>query len=273
MLESCRKVVAHAVPALILFLSLLAIPERCSAQCYATVTPAEAKALVDAGGDLIVIDVREPSEFCAPNANPPVPAGHIAGAKNYPWSSGVLKARYGELPMDRPILVVCLSGSRSRTAAKYLCDQGYTLVTAMSSGMSAWTWETVLCSDIDGDGIVDESDNCPTVSNPDQADADADGIGNACEHVFQRGDFDRNHIVDISDAIRVLLFLFAGGTSPGCEDAADADDNGTLDIADALSILGYLFLSEAPPVGPFEHCGVDPTEDALSCDDGAASCS
>jgi hypothetical protein len=37
--------------------------------------------------------------------------------------------------------------------------------------------------DTDGDGIPDSEDNCPLVSNPDQADSDADGIGDACEEV------------------------------------------------------------------------------------------
>jgi hypothetical protein len=35
--------------------------------------------------------------------------------------------------------------------------------------------------DADGDGIPDGSDNCPAVFNPDQADDDSDGIGNACD--------------------------------------------------------------------------------------------
>lgn len=35
--------------------------------------------------------------------------------------------------------------------------------------------------DSDGDGLYDFRDNCPTTPNPDQADADADGIGNVCE--------------------------------------------------------------------------------------------
>lgn len=36
-------------------------------------------------------------------------------------------------------------------------------------------------TDSDGDGIPDEEDNCPDVANPDQADLDGDGIGDACD--------------------------------------------------------------------------------------------
>ncbi len=35
--------------------------------------------------------------------------------------------------------------------------------------------------DVDGDGIEDDDDNCPTVANPDQSDANGNGIGDACE--------------------------------------------------------------------------------------------
>jgi hypothetical protein len=34
--------------------------------------------------------------------------------------------------------------------------------------------------DSDGDGVADTEDNCPEVANPDQADANRDGLGDAC---------------------------------------------------------------------------------------------
>jgi hypothetical protein len=37
-------------------------------------------------------------------------------------------------------------------------------------------------SDVDRDGVPDGQDNCPTVANPDQADADHDGIGDLCDY-------------------------------------------------------------------------------------------
>lgn len=36
-------------------------------------------------------------------------------------------------------------------------------------------------ADMDGDGVLDISDNCPTIPNADQEDADSDGDGNVCD--------------------------------------------------------------------------------------------
>jgi hypothetical protein len=35
--------------------------------------------------------------------------------------------------------------------------------------------------DVDNDGVLNEADNCPLVANPDQADADGDGLGDVCD--------------------------------------------------------------------------------------------
>lgn len=43
-------------------------------------------------------------------------------------------------------------------------------------------WELLSSNDYDGDGILNEYDNCPCTSNPDQLDSDGDGIGDACDN-------------------------------------------------------------------------------------------
>lgn len=47
--------------------------------------------------------------------------------------------------------------------------------------------------DIDDDGIVDAQDNCPNVANPDQADINNNGTGDACE------DFDHDGVTNNKD--------------------------------------------------------------------------
>jgi hypothetical protein len=82
---------------------------------------------------------------------------------------------------------------------------------------------------------------------------------------FVRGDSNDTGIVDISDAVATLNYLFLGGVANSCLDALDANDTGEVDITDAIFALTYLFLGgdEIPP--PYPDPGVDPTEDALAC--------
>jgi hypothetical protein len=86
---------------------------------------------------------------------------------------------------------------------------------------------------------------------------------------FIRGDSDGSGGLDISDAIFTLEWLFAGGSAPSCEDAADLGDDGGIDISDPIVLLGYLFLGQPaqPPPGP-DASGYDPTpDDPFPCGD------
>ncbi|MGE3166965.1 MAG: proprotein convertase P-domain-containing protein [Planctomycetota bacterium] len=84
------------------------------------------------------------------------------------------------------------------------------------------------------------------------------------EDAFRRGDVDRNGALQLGDPIALLSYLFLGGATPPCLDAADFDDDGGPDVADVVGLLGYLFLSAAPPPAPGTTCGADPTSDGLA---------
>ncbi|MEK6844462.1 MAG: dockerin type I domain-containing protein, partial [Nanoarchaeota archaeon] len=82
---------------------------------------------------------------------------------------------------------------------------------------------------------------------------------------FYRGDSTQDFIIDISDAINILGYLFTGSGTITCQDAADVNDDGEIDLSDALYLLNYLFKNERQPPSPFPQPGKDPTEDQLNC--------
>ncbi|MCA9974824.1 MAG: tandem-95 repeat protein, partial [Anaerolineales bacterium] len=52
------------------------------------------------------------------------------------------------------------------------------------NSLDAFPLDAARAADLDGDGVADDAlpvDNCPAVPNPDQADSDNNGIGDACE--------------------------------------------------------------------------------------------
>ena len=91
----------------------------------ATVSVAEATRLRDAGA--FILDVREPAEWAS---------FHLAGATLIPLGS--LPSRLNEVPRDKPVVVVCLSGHRSLQGRDILLQAGFTQVTTLSGGLMAW---------------------------------------------------------------------------------------------------------------------------------------
>jgi hypothetical protein len=99
---------------------------------------------------------------------------------------------------------------------------------------------------------------------------------------FVRGDADSNGMMELTDALRILYFLFIEGVNPppACFKAADADDNGRLELTDAVRILNYLFtgFGRIPPPSPssahysITDCGFDPTEDEFDCATPSPQC-
>ena len=75
----------------------------------------------------ILVDVRERNEFVRVRA---------PGAVLYPTSSFLL--RFEELPRDRPLHVICDSGSRSAAVIAWLLRNGWTDVHDVAGGMTAW---------------------------------------------------------------------------------------------------------------------------------------
>ena len=70
----------------------------------------EARRLVADGA--LLVDVRSPAEFAR---------GHLPGAVNLPI--GEVEERYGELPADRPLVLYCSGGVRSKRAADFLSER------------------------------------------------------------------------------------------------------------------------------------------------------
>lgn len=79
---------------------------------------------------VVVIDVRTPAEFAT---------GHLAGAQNIDVESSDFAARIADLDTAATYAVYCRSGNRSATARAAMQDAGFTNVSDLSGGITAWS--------------------------------------------------------------------------------------------------------------------------------------
>ncbi len=97
-----------------------------------------------------------------------------------------------------------------------------------------WLFRT-MAVDTDLDGIPDEDDNCPQTANPDQADSNGNGIGDACESTPEVCDLDQDGDIDNLD-VRALLGYRNQPVPPEIAQC-DLDGDGIITVLDARKLI------------------------------------
>ncbi len=98
-----------------------------------------------------------------------------------------------------------------------------------------------------------------------------EALGLASTVSFKRGDPDGSGVINITDGVFILNFLFDGGPGPGCVDSGDVDDSGEINVTDGVFILNVLFSGGPNPPAPYPDCGEDTTGEA-QCEAAQAAC-
>ena len=92
-----------------------------------TIEPKALKAKLDAGEDLVLIDVREENEREICNIGGTlIPLGQVL-------------ERSSEIPKDKSVIVYCRSGGRSGRAIEALTAAGFTNLTNLVGGVLRWS--------------------------------------------------------------------------------------------------------------------------------------
>ena len=86
------------------------------------------------------------------------------------------------------------------------------------------------------------------------------------EAPFLRGDTHDGGVRHLSHAVATLSELCTGAESSTCPRAQDVNDDGLIDISDPIGLLAFLFIVGLAPPIPFLECGKDPTGGELPCD-------
>lgn len=98
------------------------------------VSPQEVKQRLDKGEDFVLLDVRSPQEFETMRIDDPrvrlMPLGRV-------------RSDMGNLSKDKPIVTLCKVSLRGYEAQRILAGAGFTNVSFMEGGLTAWPYELV----------------------------------------------------------------------------------------------------------------------------------
>jgi rhodanese-related sulfurtransferase len=109
-----------------------AVSSSASQTTFRSISPLQAKELIETRADLQLIDCRSPDEFRQ---------GALPGSRLIPFWD-FTKGNY-DLPKDKPILLVCAVGGRSLAVGQLLATKGYREVYNLKGGLDAWIEQRV----------------------------------------------------------------------------------------------------------------------------------
>ena len=105
-----------------------------------------------------------------------------------------------------------------------------------------------IIEDTDGDGILDDIDNCVEHINPEQSDMDGDDHGDACDHcdnlnlyvhgnIYGEYNETEGYNIDIFDLISLVDILLDDDLNSCGYEIGDVSGDGNVNILDVVSIV------------------------------------
>jgi hypothetical protein len=156
----------------------------------------------------------------------------------------------------------------STVNANFPPDSTFTLISGASLRYAVTADIQSPPTDSDSDGVPDATDNCPAVANADQADADGDGIGDACDP-----DDDNDTVPDATDNCPLAANADqADADGDGIGDACDPDDDadGVPDATDNCPTISNPNQVDTDGDGIGDAC--DPDDDNDTVPDATDNC-